>query len=74
MLQLVLVHRRGDDGVRQAPEVGNVEGAVVRLAVLADDAGAVGDERDGQVLQADVVDDLVERPLEEGRVDRDERR
>ena len=46
----------------------------MRLAVLADDAGAVGDERHGQVLQADVVDDLVERSLEEGRVDRDERR
>jgi len=35
--------------------------------------GTVDAEGDGQVLQADVVDDLVVTALEEGRVDGDDR-
>ena len=54
-------------------EVGDVEGAVVRRAVVADQAGAVHREDDVQLLQADVVDDLVEGALQEGRVDRADR-
>jgi hypothetical protein len=42
---------------------------VVRGAVAADDAGAIHAELDVEVLQAHVVDDLVEGALEEGRVD-----
>ena len=54
-------------------EVGDVEGAVVGRAVVADQAGAVHREDDVELLQADVVDDLVEGALEEGRVDRADR-
>ena len=42
-------------------------------AVVADEAGAVHREDDVELLQADVVDDLVEGALEEGRVDRADR-
>ena len=59
--------------VRQAAQVGDVERAVVRRAVVADEAGAVHREHDGQLLQADVVDDLVVRALQERRVDRGHR-
>ena len=41
--------------------------------VVADEPGAVHREHDVQVLERDVVDDLVERALEEGRVDRGDR-
>ena len=72
MLQLVLVHWRRNDCVGEASQVRNVERAVVRLAVLTDDASAVGNQFDRQILYADVVDNLVERPLQERGVDRDE--
>ena len=39
------------------------------LAVLADDAGAVRNQGYRQVLQADIMHNLVERPLEESGVD-----
>ena len=53
--------------------VGDVEDALVGLAVVADEAGAVDADRDRQLLERDVVDDLVEGALEERRVDRDDR-
>ena len=68
-----LVARRHQRDVRQAAQVGDVEDAVVRRAVVADQAGAVHREDDGQLLQADVVDDLVVGALQEGRVDRGDR-
>ena len=42
-------------------------------AVGAGDAGAVEAEHDRQAVQRDVVDDLVPRPVQERRVDRDDR-
>ena len=68
-----LVARRHQHHVRQAAQVGDVEGAVVGRAVVADEPGAVHREHDVQLLEADVVDDLVEAALEEGRVDRGDR-
>ena len=68
-----LVARGHQRHVRQAAQVRDVEGAVVRRAVVADEAGAVHREDDGELLQADVVDDLVERALQERRVDRADR-
>ena len=68
-----LVAGRHHDDVRQAAEVGDVEGAVVGRTVVADEPGAVHREDDVQLLQADVVDDLVVGALEEGRVDRADR-
>ena len=72
MLKLVFVHGRRHHGVGETTQIGDVERAVVRLAVLSDDARAIGDELDRKVRQTDVVYDLVERALEEGGVDRDE--
>ena len=65
-----LVARSHDDDVRQRAQVGDVEGAVVGRAVVADQAGAIHREDDVELLQADVMDDLVVGALEEGRVDR----
>ena len=45
----------------------------MRRAVGADDPRAVDREDDRDVLQRDVVNDLVERPLEKRRVDRRDR-
>ena len=44
----------------------------MRRAVLADEAGAVEAERHGQVLQADIVDELVVGALRERRIERDD--
>ena len=49
------------------------EHALVARAVLAHEAGAVDADDHRLVVLADVVDGLVEGPLEEGRVDRDQR-
>ena len=61
------------DHVRDAAQVADVEEAVVGRAVVAGEAAAVHAEHDVEILQADVVDDLVERALQEGRIDRAER-
>ena len=58
-----------DDHVGDAAQVGKVEDAVVRPAVVADEAGAVQEEADGQMLQGDIVDDRVVGALQERRVD-----
>lgn len=58
-----------DDHARNRAQVGHVEDAMVRGAIVAGQAGAVEHERDVQVLQGHVVDDLVERALQEGGVD-----
>ena len=71
--QLVLVARVEVDHVRNAAQVADVEEAVVGRAVVAGEAAAVHAEHDVEILQADVVDDLVERALQEGGVDRAER-
>jgi hypothetical protein len=71
--QFLAVRRRHHDQARQAPQVAQVEVAVVGRAVRADETGAVDRERDGQLLQVHVVHELVVRALQEGRVDRDHR-
>ena len=58
-----------DHEVREQPHVGGVEDAVVRRAVGAGQAGAVQAERHRQVLQGHLLEDLVERPLQERGVD-----
>jgi hypothetical protein len=64
-----LVARCHQDHVREGTEIRDVEGAVVGRAVVTHQPGAIHGEHDVQALEADVVDDLVEGPLEEGRVD-----
>ena len=68
-----LVARGHHHHVGKLAEVGDVEGAVVGRPVVADQAGPVHREDDVQLLQADVVDELVEGALQEGRVDRADR-
>ena len=66
---LVGVLRGHQRHVRDAAQVGEVEDAVVRPAVVADQAGPVQKEAHGQVLQGDIVDDLVVRALQKRRID-----
>ena len=51
-----------------AAEIADVEEAVVGRAVVAGKAAAIHAEHDVEILQADVVDDLVEGALQEGGV------
>ena len=70
VLELSLARRRHDDEVGDQPQVGEVERAVVRGAVVADKSRPVEREDHGDVLQRDVLHEHVEGPLQEGRVDR----
>ena len=71
--ELLLVLRCGDDEVRDLA-VGRVgEHALVAGPVLADEARPVHADQDRLVVLGRVMDDLVEGPLEEGRIDRDHR-
>ena len=70
---LVLVGRRHHDELRDAAQETQVERALVGRAVAADESAAVDRERDRQVLQAYVVDQLVVGALQERRVNRDDR-
>ena len=60
MLQLVLVFGGGDDHVRHDAGVRDVEHALVRLAVVADEPRAIDADGDRERLQGDVVNELVE--------------
>jgi len=50
VLQLDLARRRHHRHVRDEAQVREVEGAVVRRPVIADEAGAVDGEDDGELL------------------------
>ena len=71
--KLLLVPGARDHDVRQLPLSRKREHALVARAVLPDEPGAVDRDQDGLVVLADVVDRLVERALEKGRVERDDR-
>ncbi len=71
--QFQLVGRRHDDEVRQASEIGHVEGTRMGGAVGADQSRPIDGEPHRQLLQGNVVHDLVESALQEGRIDRGER-
>ena len=64
---------RGEPQAGHDLEDRHVPHAVVAGAVVAGDAGAVEHERDAAPVQRDVHQHLVEGPVEEGRVDRDDR-
>ncbi len=66
--QLLLVLGRTDDEVRQRPQGRQHEHPLVRGAVLADEAGSVQAQQDRRLVLAHVVDEAVERPLRERRV------
>ena len=67
--QLVFVFGRHENHLGNAAQIGDVEEAVMRGAVVAGEAGAVHAEEHGQLLQADVVDDGIEGALQECGID-----
>ena len=71
--ELLLVLGRADDQVRQRPLGRQGEHPLVARAVLADEPRAIDGQDDRRIVLADVVHELVEGPLAEGRVDRDHR-
>ena len=73
LLQLLGARRREHAHARHVRQHRHVVHAVVRRAVGAGDAGAVEREDHRQAVEGDVVDDLVPGPVEERRVDRDDR-
>ena len=64
-LQFGLVLGHEDGQPRDYAQEGKVEGSVMRRPVLAHQAGPVDREHDGQTLQADVLDHLIEGALQE---------
>ena len=59
--------------IGQAGEIGDIEAAGMRRAVLADQPGAIDRQSHRNALQRDVMDDLVVGALQERRIDRAER-
>lgn len=55
------------------PQKGDVKDALMRLPVGADQTGAVNADKYIRVLAADVMDDLIVRPLQKGRINRKKR-
>ncbi len=68
-----LVARGSDVYARDDAQDRKIPHAVVRGAVVAGDPRPVEDERDRQLVQRDVEQHLVERAVEKGRVDGDDR-
>src|ERR1051325_9647975 len=67
---LAFVFRRHHDDVWHGAQVRDVEQTMMRLAVAARDTATVETELHVQILDADVVYQLIETTLQEGRVDR----
>ena len=72
-LELLLAGRGHQGHARDDAQEREVEGAVVRGPVVADEARPVDGEGHRQVLQPDVLHEHVERPLQERRVQRHDR-
>ena len=73
MLQFVLVLGRHDDHIGDRAHVGEIENAVVRRAVGADQAAAVESQHHMEILQTDIVQNLVVAALQKSRIDRHHR-
>ena len=63
--QFILILRSHGDDVRHAAEIGDIEQAVVRGAVVGGKARAVHAEDYGQILERDVMHDAIVGALEE---------
>jgi len=68
--QLSEARRAKDAHIRHGAQITDVKAAVVRIAVVADDAGAVNAEHQMQPLQRRVVDEHVVRALQKAGVNR----
>jgi hypothetical protein len=71
--QFLLVHRRAHDHVRDAAEVRDVEGAVVRGSIGTGQSAAIQAEDHMQVLQGHIMHHLIVGALHERAVDVAER-
>ena len=71
--QLFAVHGRHHYHPRNHAQVTQVERAVVRRPVGANQPAAIEREKHRQLLNRHVVNDLIDRPLQERRVDADDR-
>lgn len=72
--QIQLVARSDDRKSGHGPQPGEIKGAMMGGAVFSHQSRPVKAEGDGQLLQADVMDDLIIGPLEEGGIDGHHRR
>ena len=70
---LVLIGRAGKADVRNAAQEGDVIGTGVRRPVSTDQTCSVEGKHHWQILQCHVVNQLVIGPLQESRIDRDDR-
>jgi len=66
--QLVFVFGGHDNDVGDIAEIADIEESVMGGAVVAGEAGAVHAEDNRELLQADIVNDGIERALQERRV------
>jgi hypothetical protein len=73
VLQFVFILGRHDDQVGNVSEVGQVEQSVVGWPVFSHDPSSIEGEQNRKILKADVLLDLIVRPLKEGRIDRHDR-
>ena len=71
--ELILVLGRHVDDIGNTPHIGDVEQAVMGGPVIPGKPPPVHTEDHRQILQADVVDNLVVSPLQEGGVNRAKR-
>ncbi len=67
-MQLQLVRWRHEHHPREPSQVGDVQEAVMDRPVLAHEPGAVNRKDHGKLLKRDLLVDLVEGALEEGRI------
>ncbi len=67
--QLIFIPGAHDRHVGQSPEIAEVEEAVVGGAVFAHDAAPIQGEHHRKPLDADVMENLVEGPLQKGGID-----
>ncbi len=72
MEEVGLVPGRHDDESGKTAEIGHIERSGVRLAVVADEAGAVDRKAHRQFLDRHIMHDLVVGTLQEGRIYRRE--
>ena len=71
--QLLRVRRRHHGHTGHATQISEIEPAVVRRSIGSDKAAAIDGKQHRQILQANVVDHLIERALQKSRINGDDR-
>jgi hypothetical protein len=73
MSQFIFIFGCHDHHVGQAPEVGDIEMAVVCWAVRTYQSTSIQAKDDRQIRKAYIMDNLIKSPLKEGRINGDHR-